>query len=66
MLKMPPSQSQVLDRRARDSILRELNDLKAMPRVESSRTMYLPRKEPPRPALMPATGYRTDASAYYV
>ncbi|WFD34669.1 hypothetical protein MCUN1_001510 [Malassezia cuniculi] len=65
-VKMPPSQSQVVDRKARDSILRELNDLKSMPRVKSSRTMYMPHEMTSRPSLMPATGYRTDASAYYI
>lgn len=64
--KLPPSQSQVVDKRTRDSILRELNDLKTIPRVESSRTMYMPHQMTSRPSLMPATGIRTDASAYYI
>ncbi|WFD46990.1 hypothetical protein GLX27_001634 [Malassezia furfur] len=57
--------------RVRDaSILRELNDLRAMPRVESSRTMYATSHATvasdlahARPS---AAAYKTDASQYYI
>ena len=55
-----------VDKRPRDSILRELNDLKSMPRVESSRTVYTSSKSTERQPRMSATSYKTDASAYYI
>ena len=57
------------ERRARDAtILRELNELKAMPRVESSRGVYINAGMPSElsHARLPAAGYKTDASAYYI
>lgn len=69
---LKPAQSMIQlssERRSRDAaILRELNELKAMPRVESSRVMYMPRALPSEltHARLPATAYKTDASAYYI
>ena len=66
-IKLPPSLSSMpVDKRPRDSILRELNDLKSMPRVESSRTVYTSSKNTERQPRMSATSYKTDASAYYI
>lgn len=66
-IKLPSSLSSMpVDKRPRDSILRELNDLKSMPRVESSRTVYTSSKSTERQPRMSATSYKTDASAYYI
>ncbi|WFD43535.1 hypothetical protein MPSI1_002197 [Malassezia psittaci] len=59
-----------LERNREASILRELNDLRAMPRVESNRSMYttsqsmLPSE--PTQARLAAAAYKTDASQYYI
>lgn len=56
-------------RRPQDAaILRELNELKSMPRVESSRVMYMPQTLPSNATLerLSASNYKTDASAYYI
>ncbi|WFC99448.1 hypothetical protein MYAM1_002192 [Malassezia yamatoensis] len=58
------------ERNREASILRELNDLRAMPRVESNRSMYttsqsmLPSE--PTQARLAAAAYKTDASQYYI
>lgn len=53
--------------RARDaSILRELNDLRAMPRVESSRSMYTAPAAELAQGRLSAAAYKTDASQYYI
>lgn len=57
------------ERRAHDkALLRELNDLKAMPRVESSRVMYMPSpmSSDMTHERLSAAAYKTDASAYYI
>ena len=56
-------------RRPQDAaILRELNELKSMPRVESSRVMYMPQTLPSNASMarLSASNYKTDASAYYI
>ena len=56
-------------RRPQDAaILRELNELKSMPRVESSRVMYMPQTLPSDASMarLSASNYKTDASAYYI
>lgn len=69
---LKPAQSMMQlssERRSRDAaILRELNELKSMPRVESSRVMYMPPALPSdvTHARLPAAAYKTDASAYYI
>lgn len=71
-LALKPVQSMMQIPRGRKShdtaILRELNELKSMPRVESSRVMYMPQTLPSNATMerLPATGYKTDASAYYI
>ncbi|WFD33114.1 hypothetical protein MSPP1_004171 [Malassezia sp. CBS 17886] len=55
-------------RRRDSSVLRELNDLRAMPRVESSRTVYTDASLPSEATQVRLSGvaYKTDASAYYI
>lgn len=71
-LALKPVQSMMQIPQGRKShdtaILRELNELKSMPRVESSRVMYMPQTLPSNATMerLPATGYKTDASAYYI
>ena len=56
------------ERERSSSILRELNDLRAMPRVESSRTVYASPRLPSEKtqARLSAAAYRPDASQYYI
>ncbi|WFD20633.1 hypothetical protein MCAP1_002882 [Malassezia caprae] len=69
---LKPAQSMMqlsTERRSRDAaILRELNELKSMPRVESSRVMYMPSPLPSEltHTRLSAAAYKTDASAYYI
>ena len=71
-MPLKPAQSMMqlsTERRSRDAaILRELNELKSMPRVESSRVMYMPPALPSdlTHTRLSAAAYKTDASAYYI
>lgn len=72
VMPLKPAQSMMqlsTERRSRDAaILRELNELKSMPRVESSRVMYMPSPLPSEltHSRLSAAAYKTDASAYYI
>ena len=68
MPRKAPSTLALHERERSSSILRELNDLRAMPRVESSRTVYASPRLPSEKtqARLSAAAYRPDASQYYI
>lgn len=68
MPRKAPSTMALHERERSSSILRELNDLRAMPRVESSRTVYASPRLPSEKtqARLSAAAYRPDASQYYI